>query len=199
MLFLTVSVMFCSCGGGNSDKTETKSSAKVGNVEISQNKVEQRLNFNLVRNAAFRETVNSSFTDKQEIEKQLKNVILPENKNDVLEELIDYQLIEKYLQENNLLKSFEECKEQAKKEIDNLKKDEAQNSFYKNLVKALKSSSLTENESFEINYDFAYDYYNCLILKRNLNDNSSDSSEKQEQKFEDFVKQLRSKEKIEYK
>ncbi len=191
--------MFCSCGGGNSDKTETKSSAKVGNVEISQNKVEQRLNFNLVRNAAFRETVNSSFTDKQEIEKQLKNVILPENKNDVLEELIDYQLIEKYLQENNLLKSFEECKEQAKKEIDNLKKDEAQNSFYKNLVKALKSSSLTENESFEINYDFAYDYYNCLILKRNLNDNSSDSSEKQEQKFEDFVKQLRSKEKIEYK
>ena len=191
--------MFCSCGGGNSDKTETKSSAKVGNVEISQNKVEQRLNFNLVRNAAFRETVNSSFTDKQEIEKQLKNVILPENKNDVLEELIDYQLIEKYLQENNLLKSFEECKEQAKKEIDNLKKDEAQNSFYKNLVKALKSSSLTENEFFEINYDFAYDYYNCLILKRNLNDNSSDSSEKQEQKFEDFVKQLRSKEKIEYK
>jgi hypothetical protein len=173
--------------------------AKVGDITITREQVEERVRFNKVQNAALMNTLKNSLGDTSEITKIMADKGA-EDETGALEELVKAQVICQQAEKEGVLISREETDRVFDDQFALLKKDSHQKSFYENLKAGFLLYGIREEEYVVLGKDYCYDFYNSSALKGHFRKEKGikDDEDQSDEQFKAYVSELVEKADVTY-
>ena len=166
--------------------------AGVNGVYISWEQVDNRILIHKIQNDAFAATFSESYYE-EEYQKNLEKVWMSTEKEDVLRELVEAEVLRQQCEEDNItIISYVEAEEMLMKEFQRMKTDDTQKVFYTNLIKSLETNGVQENVFLELASQYSYDFYNVSLVKQDFNKNQFDEKSplSLDEQFQEYVDQL---------
>jgi hypothetical protein len=173
--------------------------AKVEDITITREQVEERVRFNKVQNAALMNTLKNSLADASEITKIMANKGA-EDETGALEELVKAQVICQQAEKEGVLISREETDQVFDDQFALLKKDSHQKSFYENLKAVFLTYDMSEEEYIRLGKEYSYDFYNFNVMKQHFRKEKGikDDEDQSDEQFKAYVSELVEKADVTY-
>ncbi len=159
-------------------------------IEVTENEISDMLLFNKISNQINYEYLSFAFVEP-DLSEQYKKVVLPENDEDVKNQIIESKIIVEKCKEFDVFITREETEKAVQTEYDQIK-DPSQGEYYNTILSVLEEISITETEYLELVQNESYYIYNKTSLKKYFSDEIFDSSKTTslDEQFDEYISKL---------
>ncbi len=166
--------------------------AKVGDVTITRQQVENRIRFNKVQNKAHNEYLTNnvpSVETQKEIYQKVKGT---EDENGALKELVEEAVLCQQAEKEGILVSREKAKETFVSEFSGMKTNDSQKAFYDSWQTSFSLNDMDEEEYLRLAEEYSYGFYNRTVMKQHFRKEKGikGDEDQSDEQFKAYVSEL---------
>lgn len=193
LLMLTL-VLLVGC---HSNQSMSSPAVKVGDVIITNQQVEDRLQYTQILDRIYQTWLPQAYGENIPDAVQ-KETALATDRDAVLKQMIRYEVVNQYREKNGRLYGETEAKQEAERNLQSLRKDAL---YEQALQESLAYYNLSTEDFLALSYSVTYDTYNYSTeesLYKTENGQIATDDTALTQSFETFVDQLVEQTEVEY-
>lgn len=156
LVVCVIAIVFCACA-------EDPYHVSV-DIDITENEISDMILYNKISNQINYEYLNSVFTEP-DLSNQYEKVVLPENKAEVENYLLERKLIVEKCKDFDVHLTADDTTKTALTEYDNIQQDSGTPEYYNVILSVLDKNSVAEADYLKLLENEAYYKYNSVSLK----------------------------------